>query len=64
LLVIFGVLEDDGVARGVDEFAFADDGAEGSFAAGSHQADWLDACERQCVVHRSGNRKFNIRNNS
>lgn len=35
LLIIFGILENDIIAGGVNEFVFGDDGAEGSPAAGS-----------------------------
>ena len=46
LFIVLGVFQNDVITRGVDEFAFADYGAEGGSAADAHQTDGLDGSER------------------
>lgn len=60
LLICFGVFEDDTVSGCIDEFTFADDGAEGRSPAHTNQSHSLQPRKRQRISHRSPIEKSNI----
>ena len=61
LLLRFGILEDDIAARGVDKFAFPNDGAEGDGSINPHDPYGVDRMKWHNFLHRNCNRNSELK---